>query len=82
MLKVNLTENYGGFNITGSYEDLDFLYDAINYVIKREPDSENDELMQNHLYGFLYEVRHAYQGDRDILFEKEELDDYAKKKNK
>ena len=38
--------------------------------------------MQNHLYGFLYEVRHAYQGDRDILFEKEELDDYAKKKNK
>ncbi len=32
MLKVELTENYAGVTIYGDYNDLDFLYDSINYL--------------------------------------------------
>ena len=34
MLKVELTENYAGVTIYGDYNDLDFLYDSINYQIE------------------------------------------------
>lgn len=66
MLKVNLTDNYAGFQISGDYDDLDFLYDSIYYLIKEEPSSDEEYIMQNHLFAFLYDVRHAYQGSRDI----------------
>ena len=33
MLKVELTENYAGVTIYGDYNDLDFLYDSINYCM-------------------------------------------------
>ena len=67
MLKVELTENYAGVKISGDFNDLDYLYDAILYFIKEEPSSIGEYLMQNHLYAFLYDVRHAYQGDREGL---------------
>lgn len=65
MLKVELTENYAGVTISGDYNDLNNLYDSIYYLIKKEPTSLGEYIMQNHLYGFLYDVRHAYQGDRE-----------------
>lgn len=66
MLKVELTENYGGFSIYGDYEDLNNLYDSINYLIKGEALNIGEYAMQNHVYGFLYDVRHAYQGQRGV----------------
>lgn len=68
MIKVKLTENYGGMNISGDYEDLNELYDSITYFLHDDAKNANEELMQNHLYGFLYDVRHAYQGDREFDF--------------
>ena len=73
MIKVELTKNYTGVNISGDYEDLDFLYDSIHYFIKEEPKSLIEESMQDHIFGFLYEVRHCYQGDRDFKFVDNEL---------
>lgn len=67
MLKVELTENYAGVKISGDYNDLDNLYDSIHYFIKEEPNSLGEYMMQNHIYGFLYDVRHAYQGDREAI---------------
>ena len=67
MLKVELTENYAGVKISGDYNDLDNLYDSIHYFIKEEPNSLGEYIMQNHIYGFLYDVRHAYQGDREAI---------------
>lgn len=67
MLKVELTENYAGVKISGDFNDLDYLYDSIHYLIKNDPKSMGEYLMQNHIYGFLYDVRHAYQGDREAL---------------
>lgn len=33
MLKVELTENYAGVTIYGDYNNLNFLYDSINYLL-------------------------------------------------
>lgn len=67
MLKVELTENYAGVTIYGDYNDLGFLYDSINYLICEDPSSSGEYIMQNHLYGFLYDLRHAYQGQREAI---------------
>lgn len=61
MLKVELTKNYAGVKISGDFNDLDYLYNSLLYFIKEEPSSIDEYLMQNHLYAFLYDVRHAYQ---------------------
>lgn len=66
MIKVKITENYGGFEICGDWEDLNFLYDSINYLIKYDEASIQENMMQDHLYGFLYDVRHAYQCSREF----------------
>ena len=65
MLKVKLTENYTGVIISGDYDDLDYLYDSIHYFIKEEEESIGDYCLKNHIYAFLYDLRHAYQGDRE-----------------
>ena len=35
--------------------------------------------MQNHIYGFLYDVRHAYQGDREAMLIDNYLQEYKRK---
>lgn len=79
MLKVELTENYAGVTIYGDYNDLDFLYDSINYLINGDPSSGGEYTMQNHLYAFLYDVRHAYQGDREAILVDNYMQDYKRK---
>ena len=79
MLKVELTENYAGVTIYGDYNDLDFLYDSISYLIHGDPSSYGEYTMQNHLYGFLYDVRHAYQGDREAILVDNYLQNYKRK---
>lgn len=79
MLKVELTENYAGVTIYGDYNDLDFLYDSINYLINGDSSSGGEYTMQNHLYAFLYDVRHAYQGDREAILVDNYMQDYKRK---
>lgn len=79
MLKVELTENYAGVKISGDYNDLDNLYDSIHYFIKEDPNSLGEYIMQNHIYGFLYDVRHAYQGDREAILIDNYLQDDKRK---
>lgn len=79
MLKVELTKNYAGVTIYGDYNDLDFLYDSISYLIHGDPSSYGEYTMQNHLYGFLYDVRHAYQGDREAILVDNYLQNYKRK---
>ena len=79
MLKVELTENYAGVTIYGDYNDLDFLYESIYYLIDEDPSSDGEYTMQNHLYGFLYDVRHAYQGDREAILVDNYLQDFKRK---
>ena len=78
MLKVKLTENYTGITISGDYDDFDYLYDSFYYLIKGEPKSIEENTMQNHLYGFLYELRHAYQGQREAILNDNALCDSSR----
>lgn len=78
MLKVELTENYAGITIFGDYDDLDFLYDSINYLIHGDAINIQEFTMQNHLYGFLYDLRHAYQGQRGLVLIDNNLNDYTR----
>lgn len=67
MIKVKLTQNYAGFNIEGTFNDFYELYDNISYFLGVE-ECENvfEEDMRLHILGFLYDLRHAYQGSRNI----------------
>lgn len=78
MLKVELTENYAGIKVWGDYNDLDFLYDSINYLVHGEPSNEGEYLIQNHIYAFLYDLRHAYQGSREINIIDNSLNDFTR----
>lgn len=78
MLRVKLTKNYTGVTIDGDYDDLDFLYDSINHLIHGEEENIGEYMMQNHLYGFLYEVRHTYQAQREALLIENGLNKYVR----
>lgn len=67
MIKVKLTPNYTGFNIEGTFDDFYELYDSISYFLGIEERKDIfEEDMRLHLLGFLYDLRHAYQGSRNI----------------
>ncbi len=66
MLRVKVTENLGGINICGDFDDLNQLYESISYLIYYNTNNDNEYLLQDHLYAFLYDIRHCYQGDRNI----------------
>ena len=76
MIRITLTENYTGFNIQGTFDDFYELYDAISHFVgfERSEDKAEDE-MKLHILGFLYELRHAYQGARNITAVDNELDE-------
>lgn len=79
MIRVKLTKNYVGFNIQGTFDDFYELYDAISYFIgfeKSEDKTEDD--MRVHIFGFLYDLRHAYQGARNVTAVNNDLNEEAK----
>lgn len=73
MLTAKVTPQYLGFTISGDYDELNALYDAIVEVvfddmqIDGRPSGSLDEiLMSERLLALNYDLRHAYQGDREI----------------
>lgn len=67
MIKVKLTQNYAGFNIEGTFDDFYELYDSISYFLGVEECKDVfKEDMRLHILGFLYDLRHAYKGCRNI----------------
>lgn len=65
MFTIKSTKQNLGIEISGSFEDLNELYDAISHLCG--VDVKDYEGVQNRLYGFLYELRHTYQGNREIV---------------
>ena len=80
MITVKNTENLAGVTISGDFDDLNNLVDAIYGIVINENDLSEDsnkskakELkryidMSERVLGFCYDLRHAYQGDREIEF--------------
>lgn len=79
MIKVKLTKNYTGFEISGTYNDFNELYDALRTFIEgKENTTFMQEDMDNYILGFLYDLRHAYQGDRHVYTTSNGLTDEVK----
>ena len=79
MLQVKLTDNYAGVTISGDFNDLNYLYNSINCFLKEKPSSGGEDSMQLHSYGFLYDLRHAYQGDREYTLVDNNLSESKRK---
>ncbi len=60
MIKIELTETYGGFEITGNYEDFKKLDDAFNAFLV-EPLDVKEQAMASRLEKFIITMRDTYQ---------------------
>ena len=68
MLKIESTENLTGVKISGNFDDLYEIVNAIYDISSEQVIQKHSEYAKasNRLFGLSYEIRHAYQGDRDI----------------
>lgn len=72
MIVVRLTENYGGFQIEGNFDDLNQFYDDLGSIIGFEESLDDDiEIQRLLVLGLMYDIRHAYQGDRMVKLNNE-----------
>ncbi len=62
MLKINVTENYGGIEVKGDYYDFEQLYDSIFKIIGDGEDYPTLEKLRIQILAFCYDLRHAKQG--------------------
>jgi hypothetical protein len=65
MINVKSTKQITGVEISGDYEDLNALYSALTNVIGEEGCYEDYYSCSMHVLGLCYDIRHAYQGDRN-----------------
>jgi len=68
MIKIKNTENLTGVTISGDYNDLYSLFDTFHEIVIGE-ESEKHRCyieMSIRVLGLCYDVRHSFQGDRDV----------------
>ena len=65
MLTIKTTEKLTGVVVSGTYGDLNNLYDALSNVIVEEWSYPEFEACRIRVLGLCYDIRHAYQGDRN-----------------
>ncbi|MEP0007083.1 MAG: hypothetical protein ABJ387_13715 [Balneola sp.] len=63
MITIKPTEKGAGIELYGDYNDLKSLYDTILYLVD---DNYIHTQIGDFIFGFSYEIRHAYQRDRLI----------------
>ncbi len=70
-------KNLAGITISGDFHDLEMLVDAFYAVTIDEDNEKYAEYFHNstRVLGLCYEIRHAMQGDRDIVFVENGLND-------
>lgn len=68
MIKIEGTQNLAGVKITGSFDDLYELVEAFYKITINEVSEKHHEYIRisTRLLGLSYDIRHAYQGDREI----------------
>ena len=68
MIIIRNTENLAGVEISGDFYDFNDLYDALHVIaISEESDKHTQYIdISTRLLGFCYDLRHAFQGDREV----------------
>lgn len=68
MLTLRNTPNLAGIQITGDYLDLNTLYSSLHTIVGDEGQFRNYEGARLRILGVCYDIRHAFQGDREVEF--------------
>jgi len=70
LITVTNTENLLGVTISGDYDDLNNLVDAFHEITVDEYSEKHQRYIEisTRVLGLCYDIRHAYQGDREIEF--------------
>lgn len=68
MLVIKNTENLVGVSISGDFDDLYNLVDAFHKITIKEYSEKHPSYIDisTRVLGLCYDVRHAYQGDRNV----------------
>lgn len=68
MISIKNTLNLAGVTISGDYDDLNNLVDAIHHITVSEHDDKHLQYVEisTRVLGLCYDIRHAYQGDREV----------------
>lgn len=75
MLQAKPTEHLMGITIQGDYNDFSELVDSIYSITGLEEDSGDIYYgVKNRLLGICYDIRHAYQGDRNVVLVDNNMD--------
>lgn len=79
MIIIETTPNLYGVSVKGDYNDLNLLYDSISRYLGFY--CENEESFPYYAYEYLlslnYDLRHAYQGDRDTDIQENNSEQYG-----
>ena len=69
MITAETTKHGTGIQLWGDYGDLKFLYETVSKLMLTEENTQNKYAIArgNLISFFCYELRHAYQGDRDSI---------------
>ncbi len=77
MLKITSTEHLAGIRISGDWEDLNELYDAIYNLLNYDGVYDYFEDARDLVLSLCYDLRHAYQGDRETFASADDAPYYA-----
>ena len=73
MLRIKPTKNLIGVTVEGDYDTLsDLVYSIYNLTCSEDPELDPEDphfAVKNRLLGICYDLRHAYQGDRQVFLE-------------
>ena len=79
MIIIETTPNLYGVSVKGDYNDLNELYDSLSRYLNFY--CENEESFPYNAYEYLlslnYDLRHAYQGDREINIQDNNAERYG-----
>lgn len=67
MLYMEPTKAYAGCLLYGDYYDLKELYETLYYITEAFPYGKQYWNLQDYALGLCYDIRHAYQGQREIV---------------
>lgn len=79
ILTIRNTPNLAGIEISGDYQDLDTLYLALLMIIGDEGDFPPYAGARIRILGMMYDIRHAFQGDREFEFVQNGMDNHRMK---
>ena len=77
MLKITSTEHLTGIRISGDWEDLNELYNAIYNLLSYDGVYDYFEDARELVLSLCYDLRHAYQGDRETFASADDAPYYA-----